>query len=69
MRYTVNENDNENDNENGGVGLENRKGKDVADAEVQGSLLAPCKIGMGTRFQHARHGVRGVGRFGRCLES
>ncbi|KAH6878200.1 hypothetical protein BKA58DRAFT_90670 [Alternaria rosae] len=65
MRYTVNEND----NENGSVGLENRKGKEVVDAEVQGSPLAPCKIGVGTRFQHARHGVRGVGRSGRCLES
>ena len=63
MRYTMNENE----HYNGGVGLENSKGKDVVNAEVQGSPLAPCKIGVGTRFQHARHGVRGEGRFGRCL--
>jgi len=63
LRYMANE------NENGGVGLGERKGKDVGGAEVQGSPLAPCKIGVGTRFQHARHGGRGLGRFGRCLES
>jgi len=65
LRYTMN--GSENENENGGVGLQKGKGKEVGDAEVQGSPLAPCKIGVGTRFQHARHGVRGVGRFGRCL--
>jgi hypothetical protein len=63
MRYLANEND------NGGVALEERKGRDVGGAEAQGSPLAPCKIGVGTRFQHARHGVRGLARFGRCLES
>jgi hypothetical protein len=65
LRYNVNENE----NEKGGIRLDMAKGSEQVKAVTQGSTLAPCKIGVGTRFQHARHSVRGgMGRFGRGLD-
>jgi hypothetical protein len=75
LRYNLNENVNENqtengiENEKGGIRLDMTNAQEQVKAETQGSPLAPCKIGVGTRFQHARHVVRGgMGRIGRGLE-
>jgi hypothetical protein len=43
------------ENNAGMMGRTDGKGKEAGNS--------PCKIGVGTRFQHPRHGMKGVGRF------